>query len=147
MKVLTRIDRKLEAWLLTGEPQATPQFPVLTATIGDEVLLCPSYPEAGAQGAICSVGDESTVWFGDVIPVGDPRLSGNVGTLRLTGACCRSSCGNWSNGCHLGAVVASVSPAESERPLPTCPIRGRCRWHVENGDSACRTCEVVLREG
>jgi hypothetical protein len=60
--------------------------------------------------------------------------------LRLTGPCVRQACGYWSGRCDLGTELATtVEPTSQD-----CPIYSRCRWQIENGQSACTNCLKIL---
>jgi hypothetical protein len=147
VSVIDQIAGALEEWQVTGRPQAMPGRGVLSATVDGDTVLCPSYPAEGAHGVFAVVGEASTVWLGEVVPLGDRRLDGVPGVWRAAGPCVRSSCLNWDGGCQLGAIVTRAGRDEVSVELPPCPIRERCRWHLENGDTACRACPGLTREG
>ena len=64
--------------------------------------------------------------------------------LRLVGNCIKNRCSNWNGHCVLGRELSKIArPADS----PSCAIFRTCRWRIENGDSVCGVCPLVMRMG
>lgn len=135
----------LQQWHRSGRPRISPGLAVHPdATIERKTVLCPSHPEEGATGVIGIVRSHNTEWTTTVVPLTDPELDAIDGTLRAAGPCRRSACAFWRESCQLGAVVASTT-SDPTSTLPPCPIRTQCRWHLEQGPAACRSCDGLFR--
>ena len=64
--------------------------------------------------------------------------------LRFVGNCIKNRCSNWNGHCVLGRELLKIArPADS----PSCAIFRTCRWRIENGDSICGVCPLVMRMG
>jgi len=67
--------------------------------------------------------------------------------VRFAGPCIRTSCVHWKDGCSLGWAISQIPADSVSRVLgdkEICPIKDRCRWIAENGESACSNCQHIL---
>lgn len=129
-------------WMSSGRPRRDPLTERASALIGGETVMCPSQAP-GERAVVLGVirDDGSVARLSEPRPVPVDLTPRQQGRLRLAGPCRRTACAYWAGSCQLaGAIVSEIhQPAE----LPVCPIRDRCRWHLEQGGAACHTCDVV----
>ncbi len=66
--------------------------------------------------------------------------------FRFTAPCVASACSHFDgHDCRLAAkIVETVSHRATA--LTSCVIRRDCRWHAQEGMSACLVCPLVLSE-
>jgi hypothetical protein len=74
--------------------------------------------------------------------------------FRFAQPCVRERCCEWT-GERCGVIdrlvdeVAALEPTqwtEPGRSLPHCSIRPNCRWWIQTGPEACRTCPLVITD-
>lgn len=75
--------------------------------------------------------------------------------FRFAGPCVEAGCAQWT-GTRCGVIDAaldeigpcvSTNQAEtSERSLPKCSIRARCRWFAQQGRNACAVCPLIITD-
>ena len=129
-------------WERAGRPRLAPATRVPDREIDGMPVLCPSQsPEDGSIPLGHIVSGERLVRSPrrrrlEVTASPPPEAS-----PRIAGECRQEGCAYWADACQLAAVV--VHPADSIGRLPTCPIRQRCRWWLEQGPNACGTCDLV----
>ena len=64
--------------------------------------------------------------------------------FRYGARCEESRCAHHDgNRCALGARIAAMLEPVTDS-LPSCQIRGSCRWYAEVGGEACRRCPQVV---
>ncbi len=136
------IAQRYRAWKSSGYAHSQPPFPYPGNVVGEQRVLCPSYPVgqgAIVLGRITSEGRlERYAASGQVSH--DPLV--HVGPdLRLAGVCHQARCVHWSGSCQLAAAI--IAPSENLVAIADCHIRARCRWYLEHGPSACVTCDHV----
>ena len=68
--------------------------------------------------------------------------------FRFTNKCIENGCNQWTGkGCGvIEQVVQYLDNIPSDKKLPECSIRPRCRWFLQKGPDACRICPYVLTE-
>lgn len=118
-------------------------------------LLCPSYlAKPGAQlfGIVNSDGRISYLrqavsidaTFVETAREGRPPEE----RFRFAGKCIKNGCHQWSDtkqACTLvDHLITQMEKAVAES-LPDCPIRNRCRWFHQRGQTACAQCDEVIR--
>lgn len=117
-------------------------------TVARGQLDCPSILPRLARGVIAKVvpGQERLEFLTQEIPVPKTLLFAvdtqtALDRARFVGACRRVECGHWTGvSCRLGHAIASIQMSQSVELAP-CSIRSTCRWHKENGFSACMPCQ------
>jgi hypothetical protein len=115
--------------------------------------LCPSTTAAPGTALIGIVGGNGRVGIlGRPLPVDDAFLdAARAGRapekrFRFAGPCMRADCRQWSGGrCGVIDRVLAIT-GETERPLPPCGIRARCRWFAQRGGAACHACPEVVTD-
>jgi hypothetical protein len=71
--------------------------------------------------------------------------------FRFSSPCAQSACRQWT-GAQCGVITAAIEEAgvqhdpAPEHELPTCAIRGDCRWFLQSGATACSVCELIVTE-
>ena len=70
--------------------------------------------------------------------------------FRFASRCVEGKCKQWTgNSCGViekvltGMAEQMIAPAEN---LPSCAIRGSCRWYSQHGADACRACVYVITD-
>lgn len=125
--------------------------------MASDALTCPSATCApgtqligtlGAGGRIKHLRTPLTVDAGFVEAAqaqGDPEAR-----MRFATGCAEGRCHHWRGGaCGLiTEVLETLEAAQVERSpgLPRCPIRPTCRWHAQEGRTACEACDLVVRQ-
>ena len=131
-------------WTGRSWQRVEPAHSVPDRTVAGRPVLCPSYSTGRGLGVVFAVG-ESTTWFDEVVPFGDPRLDEIPDELqRTTGGCVRGACIHWADSCQLGVAIA-VRVGSRPATAVGCPITDRCRWRLENGDAVCEPCQTLTR--
>lgn len=114
--------------------------------------MCPSYvAKAGAQ-LFGVISKEGKVNFISPISLTEEYLSrSDKSTLeqrfRFTGKCIEKGCAQWNSAqekCTLSQKV-SETVQQSVTALFFCPIRSSCRWFLQDGETACLSCNDILR--
>ena len=113
-------------------------------------IFCPStdFPESTH---VLAVRNERGVlkFLPELLPVPEVALvqltEDDLGDrLRLVGSCIKNRCSNWKGYCVLGRELSKIGrPTDSS----SCAISRNCRWRIENGDSVCGICPLVMRMG
>jgi hypothetical protein len=109
--------------------------------------MCPS--QSADRGTVLLrrfSADGVLEYFTESRPVAETDRAAGTGALRFAGVCHRSQCAYWNDSCQLAAAVIPpvvFSSATEGVGASPCALRGRCRWHIEHGPSACGTCEAV----
>jgi hypothetical protein len=66
--------------------------------------------------------------------------------FRIAAPCSASKCKNFTGGtCNLAQRMIEHLP-ETEGELPSCRIRGACKWWQQEGEAACRRCPQIVTE-
>jgi hypothetical protein len=69
--------------------------------------------------------------------------------FRFSDVCIQGACKQWTEDrCSvMDQVLQYVEPGELQSSeLPPCPVRPRCRWHHQLGNTACSVCPVVITD-
>ncbi|RAJ92504.1 hypothetical protein LX87_04834 [Larkinella arboricola] len=121
----------------------------------EDSLLCPSYlakPGAqlfglvNAEGRISYLRHPITIdaTFVQAARAGRPAEE----RFRFAGKCIQNGCHQWSDAkqaCALVDRLIDQMEKTAEASLPACPIRSRCRWFRQRGQTACAQCDEVIR--
>ncbi|MGA0558059.1 hypothetical protein ACO2Q8_15475 [Larkinella sp. VNQ87] len=116
-------------------------------------LLCPSYiAKPGAQlfGILNAEGRVS--FLRQPIPIDhtfvEAAREGRPAEerFRFAGKCVRTGCHQWSKSRQACTLVERLLENRvSSSALPDCPIRNRCRWFHQRAETACQSCNEVIR--
>lgn len=68
--------------------------------------------------------------------------------FRFTNKCIEGGCKQWNGqGCNVAEMVMQYLDVIPENvKFPSCPIRNKCRWHIQKGIYACKICPFVMTE-
>jgi hypothetical protein len=118
--------------------------------------LCPSAPcERGATllGVVQPSGRVAFLPPGLGVDDEFARLSQGKGNpsavrFRFSSRCAETACAHWrEHRCGaLDEVRAHLAPYGDPENLPQCAIRSQCRWHRQDGNSACSVCPLVITD-
>jgi hypothetical protein len=111
------------------------------------MIMCPSTDFSESTHVLAIRREDGELrFFSELLPI--PREAVETMSVedlrdrvRLTGPCVMSRCFNWNGSCTLGPLLVSRTASQK---VP-CPIRGQCRWLIENGESVCGQCTEVMR--
>jgi hypothetical protein len=128
--------------------------PVRPQRRGKDHLTCPSaqpdMAEARIFGLVGGTPAEPEVAYLKADAAVTPEMLKRLGDLdpthvfRFAARCEEGRCGQYKDGrCGLGQRIAEMLPPVTEA-LPSCQIRGSCRWYEEVGSAACRRCPQVV---
>ena len=119
-------------------------------------LLCPSAQpgmaglrllgviEGSGPGARVAYLNESVAVTDDLLASSHPLPPARI--FRLAASCEESRCTHFDgHRCNLVTRIVNVLPAVVNE-LPVCLIRSTCRWHQQEGASACVRCPQVVTE-
>ncbi len=96
-------------------------------------------------------GVSSIAYLNEEVPVTGELLAqagpANPNTVfRISAHCEEKRCSHFDGqDCNLAKRIVQILPAVVEA-LPTCLIRGTCRWYVQEGKSACLRCPQVVTQ-
>lgn len=121
----------------------------------EESLLCPSYiakPGAqlfgivNAENRISYLPQPITIdaTFVEAAREGRPAEE----RFRFAGKCIQNGCHQWNDArkaCSLVDRLIEQLEKTVQAALPDCPIRDRCRWFRQRGETACAQCDEVIR--
>lgn len=80
----------------------------------------------------------------ELLKLTEPVLPTEV--LRFAAPCVRQACQHFNNGaCRLVTKTVQNLRVVSD-DLPACQIRESCRWHQQEGRSACMRCPQVVTD-
>jgi len=119
-----------------------------------EDKLCPSYVCKTGAKLFGIVGKSGTVSYLETpITVTEAFVAEvSKGTppeqrFRFSGKCIENGCSQWNpehSKCTLSTkVIATIG--QNGKDLPDCAIRSKCRWHSQDGEKACFSCNEILR--
>lgn len=119
-------------------------------------LLCPSASADGEEAAVIGVvlgsADEPRVLpLERPVAVTDEILNSTAPlpptrVLRIAAVCQQQECRHFSGDrCNFAAKVVRLLPEVTDT-LPSCGVRGRCRWFAQEGPSACLRCPQVVTQ-
>jgi hypothetical protein len=139
-----RVTAALTLWYRHGRPRLEPK----TRSGVELSCQCPSYSSDrhGAPLAVRTRSGDLKFWDHSTEEERNEATS-----MRLHGPCVRQRCHYWADSCQLGVLLtqtfeesADADPKAPSNWVPTqCPIRSTCRWHLENGETACSACFYV----
>lgn len=127
----------------------------LTATPGLGAQTCPSArcaPDARAIGMVRPDGRVALLRTPLPVDADDcARLSARGAPeagMRFADRCVEDCCRQWTgHSCGvIERVLAALAP-QTPASLPPCPIRADCRWHSQEGATACAACPQVVTDG
>lgn len=129
-------------WQSAGYPHLEPPVTHIANTVGGQRVLCPSQPIGLGTIVLGQVTSEGRLKrFAEISEVPTSLVEPDP-SLRLAGPCHQAHCVHWRESCQLAAAI--ISPTLDSKSPEECPIRQRCRWHLEHGPSACATCDSVV---
>jgi len=123
-----------------------------------DVLFCPSAQLGLSRSMILGIVDSGS--DGDRVSYLKTPVAVTEGTivaftgssvrptsvLRFAAPCEKNGCHNWSgSGCRVAQRLVQILPAAANG-LPDCNLRSRCRWHQQEGQSACWRCPQVVTD-
>ncbi len=116
--------------------------------------MCPSAaPRAGAKllGLFNDRGELSFISPAMAIDEDFIQKAAQKGALqdrfRFSSPCVGSGCFNWDgHRCMVPDKVRKYATIDyAPEDIPHCAIRTTCRWHLQEGDTACKLCPIVPR--
>lgn len=68
--------------------------------------------------------------------------------FRFTNKCIEGGCMQWNGtGCNIADnVVGYLAKLNMGETIPVCSIRKNCRWYLQKGVDACKTCSFIPTE-
>jgi hypothetical protein len=98
--------------------------------------------DVGADGPSLRYLNERVAATPELLEKAAPAAPGAV--FRLAARCAESKCTHFDGArCQLVDRIVKSLPAVTES-LPPCTIRPICRWHRQEGRSACLRCPQVV---
>lgn len=95
----------------------------------------PEIPEIAYLGPGVEIDSSVTAQMGELEP---------TQVFRFAAKCEQTRCSHFDGTrCSLVSRVIEQLP-EVVDVLPTCQVRGDCRWYAEEGGAACRRCPQVI---
>ena len=113
--------------------------------------LCPSAPLYEGSKLLGVVTGETVALLSAPMEVDDVFIkAANKGKaaeekFRFVNKCMKSGCEQWT-GESCGVIKRVLNSMEEklvEDGIPDCSIRSHCRWHQQEGYSACKVCTIV----
>jgi hypothetical protein len=101
--------------------------------------------------AVFDQGAPQVAYLNEPVPLDDKVLSlaGPAEPreiFRIAAHCEESRCTHFGGGkCSLATRIVQILPAVVDS-LPTCLIRGTCRWYTQEGKAACFRCPQVITQ-
>jgi hypothetical protein len=122
----------------------------------DDLAICPSaqpqWEGSVVIGVVGGTAEEPRVdHLSPSLPVTSELLSlaspvAPAEVFRFAAPCVRSECQHFAGSkCRLATKIVKLLPEVSDK-LPTCAIRPRCRWWLQEGKSGCFRCAQVVTD-
>lgn len=133
---------RLSCWHAAGRPRLAAVRSWPERTVSGEVVMCPSQSADEGTLVLGIFGDDGRL-SRQSVPNHALVAENEAGShaIRYAGECRQDDCAYWADSCQLAAAI--VRDDDSCEPIAQCPIRQRCRWHLEHGSKACGTCSLV----